>query len=447
MTAYPAIEAKLGLADRSRVFCIVLVLLAAANCGIFLYFAEAASIRVPVYDLLTWLQFYGEQARTGHWLAYLWTPHNEHRIVLARMMLALDVRWFGGAGTVFFASGLVLLVAMLAAVCREIAKSNLAPSWKFAAMPLASLLLFPVHIVTTLGMPAMSPYLQTTAFALFALVLLDGAAASGRFVNWRRAMALIAACLAAFGVSAGLVIWPVLLWAAWRGRLPRVWIAAIVCVGSAFIAVYVWKLPLNGVHNAFAPSRIVESFDYAIRFLGLPWSHLDGLVWPARLIGCAVLCLGSFALVQDAVAGGSPGRLHRLALGLVLFSFLVAGSAVLARLNAATDRAMPIRYGTFVVLAQLGLFLWLVDFLQRYWQPADGGFPQWLIVALCAIWLCQQVIAGEYAVAEANRYNDAWSRFVAGAWTPDMLHYVFPDRQQALDGLANLRRMGLYGSK
>ena len=62
------------------------------------------------------------------------------------------------------------------------------------------------------------------------------------------------------------------------------------------------------------------------------------------------------------------------------------------------------------------------------------------------MWFCQQAITGQYAIAEANRYNDAWSRFVDGEWTPDMLHYIYPDQQGAQAGLMNLRKMGLYGS-
>jgi hypothetical protein len=447
MSVCSASKAKVDLVGRPRALTIVLMLMAAANGAIFLYFAERASIRVPVLDLLYWLKFYGEQARAGHWLTYIWTPANEHRIVLSRIILALDVRWFGGGGTVFFASGLLLLLAELAVVSREIAKSDLAPSWKPVAIPLALLLLAPAHIVTTLGMPAMSVYLQTGSFALFALVLLGGAAEAGRFANWRRAMAPIAACLAAFGLSTGLLMWPVLLWAAWRGQLRWGWIAAIGGVGSVFIAVYLWKLPLRVDHRSLDLGHLAVSFDYVIRFLGLPWSHLHALVWPARAVGCAVLCLGCFALVTDAIAGGSPSRLHRLGLGLVLFCLLAAGSAALVRVDTDTGREMPIRYGMFVVLAQLGLFLWSLEFLQRYWQPADGGVAQWLIVALCAIWLCQQVIVGEYAVRQAQRYNDAWRRFVAGEWTPDMVHYVFPDREGALAGLASLRKLGLYGLK
>jgi hypothetical protein len=447
MSAYTAGKAGVSPVDRHRAFPTILMVMAGLNCAIFLYFAERASIRVPVVDQLSWLQFYGEQFKAGHWLAYLWTPHNEHRIVLARIILALDVRWFGGRGTLFFVSGLLLLLASVAAVTNEIAKSDLAPSWRTVAIPLAILLMVPAHLGITLGMPAMSQYVQTSSFAIFSLVLLDGAADASRFANFRRSMALVTACIAAFGVSAGLVIWPVLLWTAWRGQLRWTWIAVIGSVGSVFAVLYLWKLPLNTVQRSFDPAHLVLSFDYAIRFLGLPWSHEHALVWPARAVGCAVLGLGCFALVKDAIEGGSPSRLRRLGLGLLFFSLLVAGSAALARVDVDTDREMPIRYGAFVVLAQLGLLLWSLEFLQRYWRPLDGRFAQSLIVAFCAVWLCQQVIVGAYAVREAHRYNDAWSRFVAGEWTPDMLHYVFPNREGAQAGLAALRKLGLYGLK
>jgi hypothetical protein len=431
-------------AQVSYTFSIIFAAFAAANCALFLYFMEKASIRVPVYDYLDWLQLYGGHAQGGDWLGYLWTPHNEHRIALSRALLALDVKWLGGGGTAFVISGLLLLLAMMAMISREIMNSDLLTTWKFAAISISILLLTPVYTVDDLGMPAMSPYLQTSAFALFALALLDGAAEQDRLSPYRMAAAIMAACLAAFGVSVGLVIWPVLLWSAWRGGLRWPWIVGIACVGGLFTAIYLRNLPLQSVSTSIDSTRLVHGFDYAIQFLGLPWSHLHALLWPARLIGFFILCIGSFALISETLAPRPSNRLPRLGVGLILFSFLVAGSAVLARLDTITDHEMPIRYGMFVVLAQLGLLLWSLGFLQRFWLLVRWPSLQWVIVGLSVVWLCQQVVAGQYAVAEANRYNDAWSRFLAGEWTPDMLHYVYPDREHAELGLANLRKMGIY---
>jgi hypothetical protein len=428
----------------SYTFAIVLAALAAANCSLFLYFMERASIRVPVYDMLDWLQFYGARAQDGDWLSYLWTPHNEHRMVLSRALLALDVRWFDGRGTAFVISGLLLLAVAAAAICSELMKSDLSIEWKLAAIPISILLLLPAHTVVTVGVPLVAGSLQTSAFALFALALLDGASEKGRFSPYRRVAAISAACLAAFGLAAGLLIWPALVWSAWRGSLRWPWVAGIACIGILFTTIYLWNLPLRTVSTPLGPARLVQSFDYAIRFLGLPWSHLDSLVWPGRLIGLGVLCLGSFALISETLAPRPSNRLHRFGLGLVLFSFLVAASAALARLEIGEDREMPIRYGMFVVLAQLGLLFWSLDFLQRFSQRGPWPSLQWVVVGLSVVWLCQQVVVGQRAVAEADQYNDAWLHFVAGEWTPEMSHYVYPYRQGAETGLANLRKMGIY---
>lgn len=430
-----------------RGFPVVLMGLAAINSLLFFYVADRASIRVPVYDLMDWLQFYGGHMHGHDWLAYLWTPHNEHRIVLLRALLALDVEWLGGKGNAFVVSGLLLLIVMIIALSREIITSEMSLELKLSAIPLSILMLMPAHEAVTLGMPGMSLYLQTGAFAMLALAMLDGTA-DGHHPWLFRGLSVAAACISAFGVSPGLLIWPAMLWSAWRGNSSFRWIAALACLGGLFVAAYLHDLPLQSVANSFYSIQPVRRFDYFIRFLGLPWSHLHALVWPARGVGLAVLALGGFALVSESLASRPSSRIRRFGLALVLFCFLVAASAALARVDLAEDREMPIRYGMFVVLAHLGLLLWAADILQRWWhRPPQPVY--WLLVGLSIVWLGQQAVAGKYAIAEAGRYKDAWSRFVAGEWTPDMLHYVYPDQQGARTGLMNLRRMGLdlYGSK
>lgn len=278
-------------------FTIALGVIAAANGILFVYLVEKASIRVPVYDLLDWLQFYGERSKDGDWLGYLWTPHNEHRMVFSRILLALDVKWFGDQGETFAASGFVLLLGMAASICWKILKSDLSISPKLTAIPIAVLLLTPANTVITVGMQTMGGFLQTSSLGLFSLVLLDGAADQDPYSRYRRAAAIACACLAGFGDSGGLLIWPALMWSAWKGGLRWCWIVGIACVGTLFIAVYLWNLPSPPVSRFMDIDHLIRSFDYVIRFLGLPWSHMHELVWPARLIGLSIFFLGSLAFV------------------------------------------------------------------------------------------------------------------------------------------------------
>jgi hypothetical protein len=421
---------------------IVLGLIAAANSIIFLYFVEKASIRVPVVDLLDWLQFYGERSKNGDWFGYLWTPHNEHRMVFSRILLALDVKWFGDQGAAFAASGFVLLLGMTVTICWKILKSDLSISWKLTVIPIAVLLLTPANTVIMIGMQTMGGFLQASSFGVFALVLLDGAAEQNHFSKYRRTAAIVCACLAAFGDSGGLLIWPALLWSAWKGGLRWGWIVGIACGGTLFVAAYFWNLPSPAISKSMDFSHVVRSFDYMLRFLGLPWSHVHELVWPGRLVGLSIFCLGSFAIASASfsVRVSAP---KRLGVALILFSFLIAGAAALARIDVAADREMPIRYGMFVVLAHLGLLLWSLDFLQQLWHGSYQRSFQWLLLGTSLAWFGQQIVIGRFAVEEASRYNDAWSRFVAGDWTPDMLRYVYPDRERAQADLAYLRANGL----
>ena len=363
-------------------FTIALGVIAAANSILFVYLVKKASIRVPVYDLLDWLQFYAERSKDGDWLGYLWTPHNEHRMVFSRILLALDVKWFGDQGETFAASGFVLLLGMAASICWKILKSDLSISPKLTAIPIAVLLLTPANTVITVGVQTMGGFLQTSSLGLFSLVLLDGAADQDPYSRYRRPAAIACACLAGFGDSGGLLIWPALMWSAWKGGLRWCWIVGIACVGTLFIAVYLWNLPSPPVSRFMDFDHLIRSFDYVIRFLGLPWSHMHELVWPARLIGLSIFCLGTFALVSASFSV-RVGTLKRLGVALILFSFLIAGAAALARVDVAVDREMPIRYGIFVVLAHLGLLLWSLDFLERLWYGAHRRSFQWLILAIC----------------------------------------------------------------
>jgi hypothetical protein len=121
---------------------------------------------------------------------------------------------------------------------------------------------------------------------------------------------------------------------------------------------------------------------------------------------------------------------------------LIAGAAALLRVDLYVDQ-MTVRYGMFVVLAHLGLLVWSLDLLEQLWNGAHRRSFQWLLLGTSLAWFGQQIVVGHFVAEEANRYNDAWSRFVAGDWTADMLRYVDPDRDHAEAGLAYLRANGL----
>jgi len=196
----------------------------------------------------------------------------------------------------------------------------------------------------------------------------------------------------------------VLMWSAWRGGLGWGWIAAIACAGGLFITLYLWGASSPRISTSFDIDHIVRTLDYAIRFLGLPWSHMPQLVWPARLIGAGIGCVGVILLINDSLSVCRPTRLKRVGLALVLFTFLTAAIVAIARVDVATDREMPIRYGMLVVQTHVGLLLYSLAFFERVWHGAFRRPIQGLVLGISVILVVQQIAIGRFAVQEADRH-------------------------------------------
>jgi hypothetical protein len=429
-----------GKSGRPSAYAIGLSVAAAIYAVLFLYFVAASVVSAPVYDFLSWVQFYFDSEKTGDWWSYLWTPHNEHRIIWTRALVAIDVRLFGGNTLPFMAFALVLTSTMVLALLWQVFGSPLPPKVKAVVVPLLVFLLLPATLAIANSMPGIGVNLHAATFVVFAISLLD--VGIERRSNLKILLSLMVAILAGFGGSGGLLVWPVLTYSAWRFG-PKNWALTFFAVGTTYSV-----LNFAGVPSSFGGvtlGRALPSIDYVIRFLGLPWSHSSALAWPSRAIGLGILCGGAWLLIRDFFLDRSTSRLERIGLNLILYAFLVAAAAAVARWNVATERGIPIRYAIFTVLAHAGILLASMPFLQRLLEGASQKRAKLLITAVTLLLLLQQIIIGTAAVQEASRYNSAWAEFVSGAWTSEMEHYVYPDEATARADLKTLQLHHVYG--
>jgi hypothetical protein len=427
---------RIVLATLAGVTCIYLVL--------FAYYLDATAIRVPVYDLLAWIMHYARFWNAGDWWAYLWLPHNEHRILWSRLLLLIDIEWFRGNTVPFAVFAIGCLIVLVGGIGREILASSLPAPLRSMLALLAVLLLTTSYIVIDCSIPSFGVFIHTAGFFVLSLLLLDGAGEEGKFPTVRRLGAVASASFSAFGVSGGLLAPVVLLWAAWRGGLGARWLIGIGAVAALLIAVYVPGLPFQGGPGMLDPMRVLHRLDYAVRFLGLPWSHMQSLVWFGRLVGAIVLGASIVIVLRRGFLGMPRERLERISVGLLLFTILMAVLVSVGRADIAADREMPIRYGIFAALAQVGLLLALSSWLARVWEGGGRRPLQWGALGAALLLIVQQVAVGEAGRAVAAQYVEAYRSFAAGRWTPEMNKFVFPDRAAAEQGLAIARAEGIY---
>lgn len=430
---------------KTQWFGIALGFLTTVYAILYCVFIYTTLVRVPVWDLLDWVVFYLETGRTGDWWSYLWQPHNEHRIPISRLLLATDIEIFRGSGIPFVIFGALSELAIVGFLVREIRLTSLTIELRLVAIAMVIFAFAASHLAILVSMAVLGVFLQTTLFIILAIVFLDGENES-RHPALRRSLAIVCAALAPFGVSAGLLVWPVMLWAAWRGNLGLKWIILIALVGIAE-----WVVYLPGVsvilHKPISASEIVIMLDYAVRLLGLPWSHSPSLVWFGRLAGLTWFAVGSWLLVTLSSYRATPGRLQRIGAALILFMFSVAVAAGIARLGVAPDREMPIRYSIFVAAGQIGMVFAVSGYLNSLCRNFAGQAVKSLVILSAVILVAQQVASGFAATAVAQKYVSLWELFRSGRWTPEMESYVYPSQARAEVALQLMRKENLYSAR
>lgn len=409
----------------------------AVAAALFVGLIGATAGRMAGYDVLDWILQYGDGPRD--WIAYLWAPHNEHRIAADRLLIAIDIGWFGGTGLPFTVVRTALWLGMTAGLMRQVARMPLAPGARIALIAGLAFALLPSSLVVLCSMPLMGGFIHSCACTVFALLLWDN------HNRWRQGAALASAAVAGLGVAGGLFAWPVLLFAIWRGGGSARLLLTVCVIGLIVCGVYLHGLPAHARSQSFSPARLIASIDFVLRFLGLPWSHAPSLLWFGRAAGAALFVLASGMVIADAWTRRPRPRAERMGIALLLFALITALAAAASRWNVAADREMPIRYAVIAALAHAGL---LLAGASRIARVIDGRYAPRVhagMVAAAAVLLLQQVLVGRAALAQVRLYEDAWAQFTAGMWSAEMPHYVHPDRARAEQALALMRARHLYG--
>jgi hypothetical protein len=393
--------------------------------AIFVYYVFATVITVPYLDLLEWILRYDEYWRAGDWWHYLWLPHNGHRLVWSLLLVLADIECCRGSTLPFFLFDSACFLLTVGGPVWAIWVADLAIELKAILATAVILLLAASWAVIYCSLPIEGVFVHATGLFVLALVLLDGVGDERCGATIRRAAAILAAVLAAFGVAGGLFAPVVLLWAAWAGGLGRAWLIAISLTAGILFAVYLPGIPTDQVDHLLDRTALPKLADYYVRLLGLPWSHTTSLVWFGRLVGCIVFGASTVTLFGRGILRRSVGRLERMGVALLMFSLLITAMVAVGRWNWGPERPVSIRYGIFAALAEAGLLLANTPWLNWLWQKGHRRPFQWATLAAATVFLVQQVAAGQAAVVVTLQYKNGYREFVAGQGTGAPARPVF----------------------
>ena len=356
----------------------LLVGVVALVIGIYAFGSTLAGIilnysPVPFYD--EWDGYINKYMEFQHhpWMA-LWSPHNEHRQVLARLVFLPDIKWFGGLDLLSLAVDFllcVLTVLLLLRILRRASERNRATDLFLTGLVVACGFSWIQWENFTTGFQI--PFFAVCLFGLLSFHALTICQQRDGSVAWF-AVSIVAGIAAALSMANGLLILPLVCLLAVLLRLS--WTKVVV---TAVVAALMWAAYLYhpaGEIGALAQDSPAATLlhhpllclAFVLLYLGSPARYLLGGVHPLEwqlefALGLLTLfgIVAGFLLMLRRRERAVAPEFWMMAVAAGTSSVITASG----RLSFTLLAALISRYTTQAFMAWIGLLLFFILNLRR----------------------------------------------------------------------------------
>lgn len=377
-SALPPSACWRGLSHRERLqllpfLGLALLFAALAVTGAFLSYSP-----VPFWD--SWdgtLNFHFSLQDGDGWAWF--EQHNEHRIVLSRLLFWMDTAWFGGTAKFLIVCN-YLLAGLSYGLLWWLLKLRLdQPQDHFARCVLGCVLaclMFSWVQAENLVWGFQSQFflaqsLPLCGFGLLYLASLGGPAAGRRF-----AMACVLGVLSAGSIASGVLALPLLTLLALLLSLPLKRVAVLALLSLLVVAAYLHGYTRPEGHGGSLGTALsgqpLEFVQYLLMYLGAPLALTEPGTPTMALLAGAVVLLVSLAFAALALR---DRRANALELSLLAFVLYIGGTAVGTaggRLGLGVLQAVSSRYTTPVLTAWSVLLILAAPLLARLIRRKPG---------------------------------------------------------------------------
>lgn len=315
-------------------------------------------------------------------LAIWWAQHNEHRVVLSRLLFWVDYAWFGGSVWLLLAIN-YLLVALGCVVFWKIWREREIPGFRFVGFFLVAWLFswsqkenlvwaFQSQFILAQLLPLIAFYClhksaQAKANNYFALATLFGVLSVGSMTNGVLALPLMAVFAALMGMG-------------WR-RSGFLLLLAVATAGAYF---YDFVRPPN--HGSLAKTLSEDPLgliQYVLVYVGGPFYPIAKKLAGHGLVALHATQVAGLFLALSALAFLVQELLKRerstLQLALLAFILYIGGTALGTaggRLLFGIEQALSSRYMTPALMAWAALFMLYAPLLLK--KIEDKRWKLWV---------------------------------------------------------------------
>jgi hypothetical protein len=375
-------------------------------------------------------------------IVVLWQQHSEHRIVFPEIVFAADYIFFRGReilpialSAFFYFSTWLLLSAM-------VYRNRLLPAWsRLCAILLAGIVMGWEGGAFLVAAPFLLQWTLLLAAAVLALFLLTHVPGSRR--PWVYLAGSIASSIVCSYTSAnGLLLWPVILLAAWILRLTKAQFMALSASAAASIGLYFVDYHFSaGTHPGALLTHPFYAIFFAAAYLGMPFT----VIGPRLGVSLGLFELAAY-LVFVMLAFRRQllsARTGTVLLGFYLLCILTAATTAVGRMNPQDPffgAATAHRYIIVPLAAHAALILaaaWLCGNARYYFR-----FSFIAVFALCFVLSGKSRRIRDWSTFAKNSLSNcqlASLAFESGVDDPRLMRTVFPGAETVEQALPILR--------
>ncbi len=298
--------------------------------------------------------------------AWLWSQHNEHRMVIPKLFVAADLLLFRATQKFLLTSILAtqFLLLMVLGWSMRVLGGWRGPVWRTGVGIAAFCLFWPTQWENLIiGFSICYILLEFFATVSFVELMLYWKHSQRQPGKWHTRMYLLLSVLSAlaatYSLSNGNLLWPLLVVAALVLRLRLAAVLSFLLTGTASTALYLHNYhrppghgnPVSSIHLP------LEIFQYIATYFGSPWVRHD--IRLATLIGIVGLAAAFFVLFRFRSYLQASRSFPVMLVLIMVFCLGTAFITSLGRLNFGIRQAFASRYHTFALLfwCCLGLLL------------------------------------------------------------------------------------------
>jgi hypothetical protein len=433
------------------------ILFCAAFAALMLSLAVLGGIRnyspVPYWDMWDGTIGFFNQISAGNDAAW-WAQHNEHRIILARILFWIDITCFGGASyfliTINYllaASGAYLFWRIIKSFPfhPELACTKICLGWLLSAW----LFLWCQQENFTWGFQ--SQFFLVQLLPLYALYALQRAIVGKNGASF--ALACGAGVLAAGAMANGVLALPIMtLFAA----LTRMGYRRIVCLGMLSVGVlllYFLGFEQPHEHGSLSQSLIhhpLGMLQFICTYLGSPFYYLAGKGVSGRWFAAAMGFIMIVSSVRLGVRALSDVQKNSLTLALLCFVLYIGGTAfgtAGGRLMLGMDVALSSRYTTPAIMAWACLFILQLPVFSAGLQNGKKLY-HYALRTLLLLMLVLQLFAVQSVQEKLQEQKLAVLALELGARDERQIIHLFPraDEVQAIAEQARRLKISVFGA-